>query len=218
MKYSFTLENKYKALLSIAGYEGCILTKYKDHKDNWTIGYGHLIRKDETYEKLTFEQADELLEADFDKHMKLAKTIPGYEYMDTARRIAIINVVFNMGASKFIRKFPSCMNALRDKDYKEAAKQLLCGRLPSTPSQYLIDVGQRALDVAKLLETGDMNDLVMNKINYGYSGPRKIKSKWQKYLTDLDTKKKGNDTVMVSIPKVLWDNFFSHMENVKLIN
>jgi len=196
-------ENKYIAMLSIAGYEGCRLSKYKDTKGYWTIGFGHLILEGESYnKKLSFSAADHLFEQDFETCMEAATSVPNYSELNDARKIAILNIVYNMGAPGFIKKFPSCIRAIKNLNFKEAAAQLLCGSSKNVKSKYLKEVGQRALDVAKLLESGKLEDVVINEVNYGPDGARKSKSYFWEHLNV--NKPKYTERVTASLPKDLY--------------
>lgn len=52
----------------IKNYERCSLTKYKDNY-GYSIGYGHLIKKGESFDRITKEQADSLFIIDINTYV-----------------------------------------------------------------------------------------------------------------------------------------------------
>ena len=52
----------------IKNYERCSLTKYKDNY-GYSIGYGHLIKKGESFDRITKEQADSLFIVDINTYV-----------------------------------------------------------------------------------------------------------------------------------------------------
>jgi lysozyme len=66
--------------------------------------------------------------------------------MDDARRDACINLVFNMGLTRF-RQFKKMIKAFEDRDYERASEELL-------DSRYSLQVGKRAQEVSEIIRTG----------------------------------------------------------------
>ena len=71
---------------------------------------------------------------------------PWFRMMDDARRDACINLVFNLGLTRF-RQFKKMIKAFEDRDYDRAADELL-------DSRYALQVGKRAEELSDILRTG----------------------------------------------------------------
>jgi len=69
-----------------------------------------------------------------------------FRMMDDARRDACINLVFNLGLTRF-RQFKRMIKAFEDRDYERAADELL-------NSKYAFQVGQRAKELSDIIRTG----------------------------------------------------------------
>ncbi len=65
-----------------------------------TIGYGHLIKKTESFTILSKKQADSLLRSDFNKAIKLVEQ---YTDLKGAKKIAIAHFVFTRGIGTFLK-------------------------------------------------------------------------------------------------------------------
>lgn len=75
-----------------------------------------------------------------------AATLPGWHDLSDARRLVLVDMVFNMGAKK-VREFRLMLAALEAGDYASAAKQML-------DSAWARQVGQRADALAEIMRTG----------------------------------------------------------------
>lgn len=114
-------------LRDIKASEGCKLTAYKDTREFWTIGYGHLLLVGRDWEGYTCtqEMADVWLEQDIGGATQGAKNLP--EWLDTdtlCRQNALIELVFNMGAYKW-RGFMKCRAAIQRRDWLASSSELL---------------------------------------------------------------------------------------------
>lgn len=154
----------------IKGYEGCRLKAYKDSLGKSTIGFGHL--NTEGYTEITLEKAEELFQQDWNDHVKYAKTIPEYKDLDVVRKMALINITYNMGANDFINGFPTCRKNMRNKNWEGVYRELLCGSNPNIKSLYYKQVGSRAKEVAQVLLSGDINDIKPRPINWYGNKPK----------------------------------------------
>jgi lysozyme len=79
---------------------GFIATPYPDHK-GYSIGYGHLMRADETYQSITQDKADELFNADVgwaEKAVFNSVLAP----ITQAQFDALVSFCFNVGRSAFV--------------------------------------------------------------------------------------------------------------------
>jgi GH24 family phage-related lysozyme (muramidase) len=106
--------------------EGLRLTAYNDQDGNPTIGYGHKILSNEDFsDGITEEQAVDILITDIDKaKAEIAKAFPWIIGVDDNRQAIITEMVFQLGIGG-VQKFAKMLNALREKDYATAAKEML---------------------------------------------------------------------------------------------
>ncbi len=65
-----------------------------------TIGYGHIIKPNESFTRLTRKQADKLLRADFDKAIKLVERNTN---LRGSKKLAIAHFVFTRGIGTFLK-------------------------------------------------------------------------------------------------------------------
>lgn len=130
----------------IALDEGRRNKAYKDTRGNWTIGVGHLLKKEEG--PWTDEKIDEVYEVDFQNAVTGAKqAVPFFDALDGARKGALVNMAFNMGSTT-LASFHGTLNALDNGDWTTAALHLM-------NSKYARQVGARANRLAYRLRTGE---------------------------------------------------------------
>lgn len=124
-------------------YEGFRSTIYKDTVGKWTIGYGRNLSDF----GITMEEAEELLQNDMEIAIIAAKELfDSFDILNDARKAVLANMAFNLGKSR-LSGFKKLIKAISDGDYQEAAKQML-------DSTWANQVGQRATDLAHMMETG----------------------------------------------------------------
>ena len=115
---------KHKSLkLRIKKNEGFSLKPYKDQLGNYTIGYGHLIKKNEKkFFKTKFNKYffDNLFEKDFLKALKDYKYKFKQHHTSKAAEELIIEMIFQLGI-KNVKKFKKMKNRLSNKQ-----KYLVC--------------------------------------------------------------------------------------------
>jgi lysozyme len=94
------MKTNQKAIVLIKQYEGLRLTPYKDPVGKRTIGYGHLIRRGESFSKLTRAQAESLLRQDL---IKAEQTLAHYVRVKLSanQHGALVSWIFNLGAGNF---------------------------------------------------------------------------------------------------------------------
>lgn len=96
---------------------------YKDSLGLPTIGYGHLLKKNETFSNgLTVDEANSLLSSDLSEKVLDAKSIYDQYRMDLpedAQRV-LVEMVFQMG-KQGVLKFNNTLTMLANKNYKGAA-------------------------------------------------------------------------------------------------
>ncbi len=121
-----------------------------------TIGYGRNVDdnplpdylcRDFDKEPMTEDEAEELLIDDVNKvATQLAKKYP-IKHLSTARQAVLINMAFNLGVNGLM-EFKKMLQAIKDKDYYEAAIQML-------DSKWARQVGSRSDDLAEQMLTGE---------------------------------------------------------------
>lgn len=122
--------------------EGLRLYPYTDDTGHLTIGYGYNL--DNGIPQFI---ADALLDYKMtEASSELTKALPWSQTLDDARREALVNLVYNMGLNGLLT-FRRMLIAMTNRDYAEAARELL-------DSRYASQVGQRANRLARQIETG----------------------------------------------------------------
>jgi lysozyme len=128
-------------LASIKQHEGCSLDPYPDSMGLLTVGYGHLLER-----RITQEEAEVMLIADIAKAIgELNRAFPGWKDHSETRQNVLIELCFNLGAPR-LAGFLKFWAAMRDKNYKRAAAEMI-------NSRWAKQVGQRAITLAARMET-----------------------------------------------------------------
>jgi len=111
--------------------EGFRNEPYKDSRGFWTVGIGHLITTEKELPekwknvKLTDDEVKDLFKKDYDKHLEEAKKLPMYNKLNEDGRLALLDLTFNMGTTKFNEdKWPKFFSALENEDVDMAASEL----------------------------------------------------------------------------------------------
>ena len=114
-------------------HEGFRNKIYLDSLSKKTIGYGHLITKDDKFEEgveYSREELDELFEKDFQKGWNLMQVFCDENNLrsisDTAKEI-LCEMIFQMGFAG-VSKFKNMIKALKNRDYKQASIEMLDSR------------------------------------------------------------------------------------------
>jgi len=112
----------------IKEHEGFSQELYEDHLGFATIGYGHLITKNDNFEPgITYpkDQLVELFKKDLAKAEKETDDLIGHiqEFHITARD-CIIEMCFQLGKGG-VQKFVKMLLALEERDYKTASLEML---------------------------------------------------------------------------------------------
>lgn len=84
---------------------------------------------------------------------ELDRNTPWWRRMSEPRQHALVQLCFNMGWSR-LAKFKKMLHALEFCYYEEASRQLLLNNAEDGPSDYLLQVGDRANHIAKELRNG----------------------------------------------------------------
>ena len=132
-----------KLKASIKKHEGFKQFPYHDTKNKITIGYGHNLSD----VGLKESECDLLLSNDiFTATYELYHFIPWAQNLDDVRKAVMIEMTFNIGIEKVLQ-FRKLLDALQNKDYQQAAKEML-------DSEWAKEVGNRAHDMAYSMESG----------------------------------------------------------------
>ena len=108
-----------------------------------TIGYGRNL--DDV--GIDQSEADSLLRNDIYAAIRELDKYPWAASLDQVRFDAMVNFMFNVGASTF-SKFEKMIAAMEAKNYERASMELL-------NSLYAKQVGQRAVDLSYMIEVGE---------------------------------------------------------------
>jgi lysozyme len=124
--------------------EGLSERVYLDSEKVPTIGWGHALLIGSKIPlkacELILEQDISIAEKDFD-----SLNLP-IDPEDTVRRFAFINMVFNLGITKF-RRFEKMLSAVRKKDWLSASAEMM-------NSKWAGQVGDRAKRLSEMIKTG----------------------------------------------------------------
>jgi len=134
-----------KLLDMITLHEGLELKPYKCTSDKLTIGIGRNIEDI----GITEEEARYLLQNDVDRILKEVEHWTFLEKLNDVRQAVILDMVFNMGVSRFnANTWVKTFAAIQDEDFDEAANQML-------DSKWANQVGQRAIRLSQMMRKGE---------------------------------------------------------------
>jgi len=104
----------------IKRHEGCRRTPYRCSEGFLTVGYGRNL------DAVPFSQGevDLMFENDFKRAKAAAETFVCYEFLNEARRGALIEMIFQMGAKK-VSKFKRFLAAALAGDFEQAHDEML---------------------------------------------------------------------------------------------
>ena len=123
----------------IKQHEGFSQERYDDHLGFATIGYGHLITKDDDFEPgITYPKAQlvELFKKDLNRAETETDELIGHiTELHIVARDCIIEMCFQLGKAG-VKKFIKTLLALEERDYKTASIEMLDSRWHSqTPER-----------------------------------------------------------------------------------
>ena len=124
--------------------EGLVLKPYLDTVGKLTIGIGRNLDD----KGISESEAHVLLRndiAEFEKQIWVA--LPWASNMDSTRYAVLVNMAFNLGINGLL-SFKNALEAMRSEDWPKAAVEML-------DSNWAVQVGDRALRLAKQITTGD---------------------------------------------------------------
>jgi lysozyme len=125
--------------------EGFRATPYRDSRGFLTIGFGTNLDAG-----ITREQAEALMDCQLAANEAALQAYPWFAGLDEVRRGVIENMAYNIGVSGVL-EFKDMLAAIEAKDWPEAAHQMRA-------SKWRVQVGDRALVLADIMETGVMPD------------------------------------------------------------
>lgn len=125
-----------------ADHEGVSSKPYTDTRGKITIGIGRNL----TDKGLSPAEIDYLYENDYREAEDAAKTFPWFHSLDEVRQAVVIDLLFNLGLSKF-RKFVQFISAMTARDWVWAAEEL-------KDSAWWTQVGRRGPRLRDMLLTG----------------------------------------------------------------
>lgn len=118
--------------------EGLSLNAYLDTEGVWTIGHGSTTGVAEGM-TITKKVAELLLIDDIKKAESDASKLPGFAEMSQVRKAGFINVIFNIGYTKF-SQWRNTMTALEAKDWRKVHMNMV-------DSIWVDQVGVRACEI-----------------------------------------------------------------------
>ena len=136
-------------------HEGEVVTNgrhliYKCPAGHWTIGIGRNVDVNGGL-GLSEEEVNFLLEGDIARVIKeLSSEYKWFIDLDEVRKDAMIDISFNLGATK-LRKFVLALDAMERADYKTAAEEFL-------NSDWSRTVKGRSIELAAMIETGEYSE------------------------------------------------------------
>ena len=129
-------------------HEGEVNHAYEDSEGYITIGIGRLIDKRKGG-GISHAEAMYLLDNDIiEATSQCQREFPWFHLLDDARQLVVLNMVFNMGITTF-KKFKKTIYFIKIGDYSAASKEML-------DSQWRRQVGNRALELSRIMETGEI--------------------------------------------------------------
>ena len=111
----------------IKEHEGFRNVVYKDSLGFATIGYGHLVKKDDPFvEGHTYSQKllNDYFELDFTNAVIGAEHLLGNHDMNFKAKCVIIQMVFQLGMTG-VSKFKNTLKAIKEEDWDTAADEML---------------------------------------------------------------------------------------------
>lgn len=131
-----------KATAYIRRYEGFSKLPYKCPTGHLTIGYGHNLEHGISASAALFILQEDLARVE----QAVKNAFPWWWKLDDARQFVLVDMAFNMGLAG-LKGFKKMLTAVEQGDYQTAAKEMLA-------SKWAAQVGRRAVENARMMETG----------------------------------------------------------------
>jgi len=138
--------NMEKLIAMLKRHEGVETHAYECSEGKVTVGVGRNIDQEGGI-GLSDDEVDYLLQNDIERVVKeLAAEYPWFSDLDDVRRDAMVDISFNLGATR-LRLFKRALAAMETGKYKEAATEFL-------DSKWARQVGGRALELTDMISSG----------------------------------------------------------------
>ena len=134
-----------KLIKTLKRHEGVSKYAYEDHLGFVTVGVGRCLDPDRGL-GLSDDEIEYLLRNDIERCYSELSIFSWFHDLDQVRQEAIINMLFNLGLPTFL-EFKKTLKFLAEGKYSQAAAEML-------DSKWAIQVGDRASELAYMVETG----------------------------------------------------------------
>ncbi len=135
-------ENLRKLLIR---HEGFMRKAYKDSRNIITIGVGRNLES----RGLMDDEINLLLSNDINYYLNfLSTTYPFFESLNSARKIALCDMAFNLGTHGF-SGFKKMLCFIINGEYEKASDEIM-------HSLYATQVGKRAIEISNIIKTGEL--------------------------------------------------------------
>ena len=124
--------------------EGLRYKVYKDSLGYRTIGFGHLMRPEDTFTTITPAEAIALLRVDYGIAQRVVKV--HYPWAEGDVQLVLTNMSYQLGQSR-LAKFKGALKALRASEYQKAAAELLDSRWASQAPKRAQRLAGRVLEL-----------------------------------------------------------------------
>ncbi len=127
-------------------HEGLRLKPYKDSVGILTVGVGRNLERPISHDLAMF-----MLDEDIESSYKDVEQFGWFSSLDSVRQDVIINMVFNLGITRF-KGFKNTIQAISDGDYLKASQEML-------DSKWANQVGHRAVELSMMMESGEYQNV-----------------------------------------------------------
>jgi len=105
---------------SLKEFEGMKFFPYRCSAGKWSIGIGRNLSDN----GIDYEECMILLQNDIERCIAELNSFSWFDDLSTPRKAVIIEMVFNLGLSRFLT-FKRMIRAIKQKDYKKAAYEMM---------------------------------------------------------------------------------------------
>ena len=134
-----------KLIETLRRHEGVSKWAYEDHLGYITVGVGRCLDP-EAGLGLSDKEIDYLLQNDIERCYKELDCLSWFPDLDPVRQEALVNMVFNLGLTRFLQ-FKKTLAYLAEGKYHEAADEML-------DSKWARQVKNRAIELSEMIRTG----------------------------------------------------------------
>lgn len=134
-----------KLIETLRRHEGVSKWAYEDHLGYITVGVGRCLDP-EAGLGLSDKEIDYLLQNDIERCYKELDCLSWFSDLDQVRQEALVNMVFNLGLTRFLQ-FKKTLAYLAEGKYPQAADEML-------DSKWARQVKNRAIEISEMIRTG----------------------------------------------------------------